>query len=84
MENLELLLEEAKFYFLNQHYSKARALLEEVLQQDPTHADALYHLALLYEATREIDEAIAVLQRLLESHPDEQRARTLLSRLQRT
>ncbi len=84
MENPDLLLEEAKFYFLNQHYAKARALLEEVLRQNPSHPDALYHLALLHEATRDIDEAITVLHRLLESHPTDQRARELLSRLQRS
>lgn len=75
------LLEEAKFFFLNRQYDKAEKLLKEFLKENPGDPDALYHLALLYEVTNQLEEAINYFKKVLEKKPNHEEAQKHLDKL---
>jgi tetratricopeptide (TPR) repeat protein len=80
-ENRRDLLEEAKFYFLNQQYDQAESILKSILKDEPTNIEALFHLGLLYEVTNQLEEAKKYFERVLEIDSKHQDARTHLEKV---
>jgi len=58
----------------------ARALLEQVLERDPTHADSLEVYGMLLSEAGELDRAIEVTARVLQTRPDSIMAHANISR----
>jgi tetratricopeptide (TPR) repeat protein len=58
----------------------ARALLEQVLEQDPAHADSLEVYGMLLSEAGELDRAIEVTARVLQTRPDSIMAHANISR----
>jgi len=58
----------------------ARRLIEEILAQDPDHADSLEVYGMLLSETGELDQAIEVTQRVLKTRPDSIMAHANISR----
>jgi superkiller protein 3 len=49
--------------------ARAQEAFEHAIKMDPRHAESLNELALIHEARREVDEAIALWQRAVEADP---------------
>ena len=58
----------------------ARRLIEEILAQDPDHADSLEVYGMLLSEAGELDQAIEVTQRVLKTRPDSIMAHANISR----
>ncbi|MCD6382045.1 MAG: tetratricopeptide repeat protein, partial [Candidatus Hydrothermae bacterium] len=55
MNDIEILLEKAKVYFLSQNYNEAEKLFLKILEIEPDNLDALYHLGVLKEVIHDIE-----------------------------
>lgn len=80
-ENRKDLLEEAKFYLLNQQYDKAESLLKSLIENEPSNVEALFHLGLLYEVTNQLEKAKKYFEKVLELDSKHQEARTHLEKV---
>lgn len=76
------LLEEAKFYILNEQYREAERLLLEALKKDPLDPDLHYHLGIVYDILNEKEKAEKHFRRTLELVPDHPQARAHLEKLE--
>jgi tetratricopeptide (TPR) repeat protein len=77
------LLEEAKFYILNQNFEKAEELLLDLLKKNPKNGEILYNLGLLYEMTHQWSKAKDYFEKVLEVDPDNVQAKEHLERVTR-
>ncbi len=80
-EEIRELVEEAKFYILNQNYEKAEEILKSLLQESPRDKEILYNLGLLYELTHEWGKAKDFFEKVLELDPDNDQAKEHLERV---
>jgi len=65
--------------FVEGKLDEAVAAYQRALEQDPSYADALHALAMIYAHQEKFDEAIETAQRLIEITPDDELAYTSLS-----
>jgi tetratricopeptide (TPR) repeat protein len=56
-------------------YGEARKILQQVLDQEPDHADARWQMGLIEGFEGDFDGSIATLTKLVEEHPDHINAR---------
>ena len=81
MNDIEILLEKAKVYFLSQNYKEAEKLFLKILEKEPDNLDALYHLGVLKEVIHDIEKAKKYYERVLEIDPENKEARERLDKL---
>jgi len=77
------LLEEAKFYILNQNFEKAEEILLGLLKKSPKNKEILYNLGLLYEMTHQWVRAKDFFEKVLDIDPDNAQAKEHLERVTR-
>jgi len=80
-KELKELLEEAKFYILNQNYEKAEQILKSLLKESPDDKEILYNLGLLYELTHDWGKAKDFFEKVLNLDPDHEQAKEHLERV---
>lgn len=66
-------------HFVEDCFDDAVAAYLRALDEDPNYADALHALAMTYAHQEKLDDAIAVVQRLIAAAPDDELAYTSLS-----
>ncbi len=81
-EEIEHLLEEAKFYILNNRFEEAEKYLEKLLKEHPQNIEALFYMGLLNELLNRLTEAREYYEKVLELSPNHEGALEHLSRLQ--
>lgn len=81
-EEINELLEEAKFYILNNRFKEAEKYLQKILEKYPQHVEALFYMGLLNELLNKLTAAREYYQKVLELSPNHERAEEYLSRLQ--
>lgn len=80
-ERAKELLEEAKFYILNQNYEKAEEILLSLLKEAPADKDILYNLGLLNEMTHQWAKAKEFFEKVLQIDPENAQAKEHLERV---
>ncbi len=78
---LESQLEEAKFYLLNQNYSEAERLLQQLVKEHPQCAEGHYLLGLVYELQNQMDQAKECYEKALALKPDYREAQEHLDKI---
>ena len=81
-EKIEHLLEEAKFYILNNRFEEAEKYLKTLLKEQPKNVEALFYMGLLNELLNRLTEAREYYEKVLELSPNHESAEEHLSRLQ--
>ncbi len=76
------LLEEAKFYILNNRFEEAEKYLKALLKEQPGNVEALFYMGLLNELLNRLTEAREYYEKVLELAPNHDGAEEHLSRLQ--
>ena len=74
-------LELGKFYFLNKKFKKAVEVFKEILGKEKNNYDAMYNLALSYEALNDLDQAKNIYQKLLSIKAEHKLAKDHLSKI---
>ena len=59
-------------------YGELEKIYQKIIDHDPQHADTTIHLAELYRKQGNLDAAVDLASKILETHPDSSRARYLL------
>ena len=67
-------LRQAKLHIQGNDLGAAIKVLEQLLVEKPKHRDGLYYLAVCFRKGRKFPEALKIIDRLLENHPDYGRA----------
>ena len=81
-EEIEHLLEEAKFYILNNRFEEAEKYLLKLLEEHPQNVEALFYMGLLNELLNRLTRARKYYEKVLELLPEHEGAEEHLSRLQ--
>ncbi len=81
-EELAQLIDQAKFYILNNRFAEAEKYLKKVLKESPDDVDALFYMGLLNELLNKLTEAREYYERVLSLSPDYHSAEEHLERLQ--
>lgn len=74
-------MELGKFYFINKKFELAKSFFLEILEKDETNYDAIYNLALCYEALNDLDNATLYYKRVLSIKEDHKLAKEHLSKI---
>jgi len=75
------LIEEAKFYIVNQQYEKAENLLKKILEKEPDNVEALYNLGILYEIINDREKAQEYFKKVIDKEPSNKDAEEHLNKL---
>ena len=72
--DLNDLIEEGKFYFLNQKYKEALLYLNKALEISPNNTEVLYTIGIVYESINNSDKALEYFERVIELDPHNEEA----------
>ncbi len=81
-EEINHLIEEAKFYILNNRFEEAEKYLKKILKDNPENPDALFYMGLLNEMLNRFTEAREYYEKVLSVSPGYHSAEEHLARLQ--
>ena len=80
-QTVEQIIEQGKFYFLNEKYDKAIKEFKEALKLDKDNTEVLYSLGIAYESLNNVSDAAKVYLRTLEIYPEHKLAKEHLDKL---
>lgn len=69
-DNTEILTLEAELYSSQHQFEKAKAIIENLLEQNPEDVDLLYSLGGIYYEAQEYDKAVEVFEKILSIDPN--------------
>ncbi|NIA22596.1 MAG: tetratricopeptide repeat protein [Proteobacteria bacterium] len=72
--DIKELIEEGKFYFLNQKYNEALQYLSKALEKEPKNIEVLYTIGIIYESINNLDKALEYFKRVIEIDPQHEDA----------
>lgn len=79
MNQVSEIVSQGKMSYKRKQMAKAKMLFEEVLAQEETNQDALFHLANIYHQAGDLGKAIKIFRKLLEVNPSHTEASISLS-----
>ncbi|RKX65571.1 hypothetical protein DRP44_06035 [candidate division TA06 bacterium] len=74
MDDIKELIEEGKFYFLNQKYNEALQYLNKALEKDPANIEVLYTIGIIYESINNPDKALEYFKKVIKIDPQHEDA----------
>lgn len=81
MNEKDYLLEEVKFYILNQNFNEAERVVDKYLKEYPDSAEGYYLKGLVCELQNRLDEAKILYEKALNLKPDYREAQEHLDRI---
>ncbi|MCD6246651.1 tetratricopeptide repeat protein [candidate division WOR-3 bacterium] len=73
-DDVKELIEEGKFYFLNQKYNEALQYLNKALEKDPENIEVLYTIGIIYESINNPDKALEYFKKVIKIDPQHEDA----------